>query len=198
VLILSRRRRRRVSLCGGLATRFVAKAHQKECCLFTIAGQPLRIGQISAGLRWWQSRRLGRAFRLLERQRSFAGTRNLCSGHKQYRYHARWREMRDENKYQRMMAFAQALPALRASVQRDLTLIELPRAKVLATVVRLLESTHIRVGILKPFAANVTAIRRLSRHIHPARSAAMRALAACVPLLLDQNYLLKKRRSSLF
>jgi DNA topoisomerase IB len=91
-----------------------------------------------------------------------------------------------------------ALPAIRASVQRDLTLVELPRATVLATVVRLLESTHIRVGILKPFAANVTAIRRLSRHIHPARSAAMRALAACVPLLLDQNYLLKKRRSSLF
>ena len=67
-------------------------------------------------------------------------------GRKQYRYHARWREIRDENKYQRMIAFAQALPAIRASVQRDLTLFGLPRAKVLATIVKLLESTHIRVG----------------------------------------------------
>ena len=67
-------------------------------------------------------------------------------GRKQYRYHARWREIRDENKYQRMIAFAQALPAIRASVQRDLMLFGLPRAKVLATIVKLLESTHIRVG----------------------------------------------------
>ena len=67
-------------------------------------------------------------------------------GRKQYRYHARWREVRDENKYERMIAFAQALPAIRASVHRDLTLPGLPRAKVLATIVKLLESTHIRVG----------------------------------------------------
>ena len=67
-------------------------------------------------------------------------------GRKQYRYHARWREIRDENKYQRMIAFAQALPAIRARVQKDLTLFGLPRAKVLATIVKLLESTHIRVG----------------------------------------------------
>jgi DNA topoisomerase-1 len=67
-------------------------------------------------------------------------------GRKQYRYHARWREVRDENKYERMIAFAQALPAIRASVHRDLSLPGLPRAKVLATIVKLLESTHIRVG----------------------------------------------------
>ena len=67
-------------------------------------------------------------------------------GRKQYRYHARWREVRDENKYERMIAFAQALPAIRATLHRDLTLPGLPRAKVLATIVKLLESTHIRVG----------------------------------------------------
>ena len=67
-------------------------------------------------------------------------------GRKQYRYHTRWREVRDETKYERMIAFAQALPAIRASVQKDLDLPGLPRAKVLALVVKLLESTHIRVG----------------------------------------------------
>ncbi len=67
-------------------------------------------------------------------------------GRKQYRYHTRWRDVRDETKYERMIAFAQALPAIRASVQKDLDLPGLPRAKVLALVVKLLESTHIRVG----------------------------------------------------
>lgn len=67
-------------------------------------------------------------------------------GRKQYRYHARWREVRDETKYDRMIAFAQALPAMRARVERDLARPGLPRRKVLATVVRLLEATLIRVG----------------------------------------------------
>ena len=65
---------------------------------------------------------------------------------KQSRYHPRWREVRDETKYGRMIAFAQALPAIRAAVERDLALPGLPRAKVLATIVRLLETTLIRVG----------------------------------------------------
>ncbi|MBC7805612.1 MAG: DNA topoisomerase IB [Akkermansiaceae bacterium] len=65
---------------------------------------------------------------------------------KQYRYHARWRETRDENKYDRMMAFGDALPALRARIAEDMTRRGLPREKVLATVVRLLETTRIRVG----------------------------------------------------
>ena len=67
-------------------------------------------------------------------------------GRKQYRYHARWRVVRDETKYGRMVAFSQALPRLRARLDRDLALPGLPREKVLATVVRLLESTAIRVG----------------------------------------------------
>ncbi len=67
-------------------------------------------------------------------------------GRKQYRYHPRWREVRDETKFDRMVAFAKALPAIRAAVNRDLARPGLPREKVLATVVALLESTMIRVG----------------------------------------------------
>jgi DNA topoisomerase I len=69
-----------------------------------------------------------------------------AKGRKQYRYHPRWREVRDETKYSRMIAFAQALPAIRERVEHDLSLPGLPREKVLAAVVRLLETTLIRVG----------------------------------------------------
>lgn len=67
-------------------------------------------------------------------------------GRKQYRYHARWREVRDENKYDRMIAFAKALPKIRARTRRDLKKPGLPREKVLATVIQLMEKTLIRVG----------------------------------------------------
>jgi len=67
-------------------------------------------------------------------------------GRKQYRYHPKWREVRDETKFGRMLAFSEGLPAIRERVERDLSLPGLPREKVLATVVRLLESTCIRVG----------------------------------------------------
>lgn len=69
-----------------------------------------------------------------------------AKGRKQYRYHPRWREVRDETKYERTLAFAEALPTLRARVARDLGRPGLPREKVVATVVRLLEATLIRVG----------------------------------------------------
>ena len=65
---------------------------------------------------------------------------------KQYRYHQGWRQQRDENKFSHMMAFARALPAIRRRVKRDLRRPGMPREKVLATVVRLLEATLIRVG----------------------------------------------------
>ena len=67
-------------------------------------------------------------------------------GRKQYRYHWRFREVREETKYERMMQFAEALPGIRAKVDEDLGLPGLTRTKVLATVVRLLEITLIRVG----------------------------------------------------
>jgi DNA topoisomerase I len=67
-------------------------------------------------------------------------------GRKQYRYHPRWREVRDDTKYGRMLAFARALPRIRRRVRQDLAMPGLPREKVLATVVRLLETTRMRVG----------------------------------------------------
>jgi DNA topoisomerase-1 len=67
-------------------------------------------------------------------------------GRKQYRYHERWRQVRDENKYEKMIIFGQALPKIRRRINRDLKRRGLPREKVLATVVQLLERTFIRVG----------------------------------------------------
>ena len=67
-------------------------------------------------------------------------------GRKQYRYHPRWREVRDEAKYGRSIEFARALPRIRRRTDRDLRRRGLPREKVLALVVRLLEATLIRVG----------------------------------------------------
>jgi len=67
-------------------------------------------------------------------------------GRKQYRYHPRFREVRESTKYYRMLAFADNLPAIRSKVQEHLALRGLPREKVLATVVHLLEATLIRVG----------------------------------------------------
>ena len=67
-------------------------------------------------------------------------------GRKQYRYHPRWREVRDETKYERVLSFARVLPALRKRCDEEMRRPGLPREKVLATVVRLLEITLIRVG----------------------------------------------------
>jgi DNA topoisomerase-1 len=65
---------------------------------------------------------------------------------KQYRYHPLWREVRDETKYARMIAFARKLPRIRRRVARDLKRPGLPREKILAAVMRLLELSLIRVG----------------------------------------------------
>ncbi len=65
---------------------------------------------------------------------------------KQYRYHARWRNVRDEAKYERVLSFGMALPAIRRQVDEDLGRHGLPREKVLATIVHLLEATMMRVG----------------------------------------------------
>lgn len=65
---------------------------------------------------------------------------------KQSKYHPRWREVRDETKYERMLLFGAALPSIREQLEQDLASPGLPRRKVLATVVRLMETTFIRVG----------------------------------------------------
>jgi DNA topoisomerase-1 len=67
-------------------------------------------------------------------------------GRKQYRYHSRWSEARDATKYDRMIEFGEALPQIRERVDADLGRAGLPREKVLAAVVRLLELTYVRVG----------------------------------------------------
>jgi DNA topoisomerase-1 len=67
-------------------------------------------------------------------------------GRKQYRYHQEWRELRDSAKFGRMVSFGEALPRLRRMLKRDLALAGLPREKVLAAVVSLLDATRVRVG----------------------------------------------------
>jgi DNA topoisomerase-1 len=77
-----------------------------------------------------------------------------AKGRKQYRYHARWRTVRDATKYHRMIAYGNALPQMRAQIDRDLARSGLPREKVLGTVVCLLETTLIRVGNTEYACAN--------------------------------------------
>ena len=88
-------------------------------------------------------------------------------GRKQYRYHPRWRAVRDETKYERMRWFGAALPRIRARVRHDLGLPGLPREKVLAIIVRLLETSFIRVGNAEYARANrsygLTTLR--NRHV---------------------------------
>jgi DNA topoisomerase-1 len=67
-------------------------------------------------------------------------------GRKQFRYHPRWRSVRDETKYERLISFGKALPMIRKKIHADMARPGLPRKKVLATIVRLLETTLIRVG----------------------------------------------------
>jgi len=70
-------------------------------------------------------------------------------GRKQYRYHRAWRQTRDQTKYDRMTAFGEALPEIRKHVREDMSLPGLPREKVLATVVRLIDLTYIRIGNMR-------------------------------------------------
>jgi DNA topoisomerase I len=67
-------------------------------------------------------------------------------GRKQYRYHARWRAVRDESKYHRLVDFGRALPAIRKAVANDLQSAGLSRRKVLAAIVAIMDSTGVRVG----------------------------------------------------
>jgi DNA topoisomerase-1 len=79
-----------------------------------------------------------------------------AKGRKQYRYHPRWRAVRDATKYHRMIDYGDVLPQMRAHVDRDLARSGLPREKVLGTVIRLLETTLMRVGNTEYARANQT------------------------------------------
>ena len=91
---------------------------------------------------------------------------------KQYVYHPDWRAHRDESKYGRMVAFGRALPKLRARVERDLARRGLPREKVLAAVVRVMQDTSIRIGNDEYAEANgsfgVTTLRKRHVDVHGA------------------------------
>lgn len=65
---------------------------------------------------------------------------------KQYRYHPQWRAVRDQTKYDRMLSFGKALPKIRRQVKKDLTLLGLPREKIIAVIICVMEKTLIRVG----------------------------------------------------
>src|SRR5207244_12124599 len=67
-------------------------------------------------------------------------------GRKQYRYHARWRAVRDESKFERTIAFGEVLPSLRRRVRKDMSHVGLPKEKVVATVVALLDCCFARIG----------------------------------------------------
>jgi DNA topoisomerase-1 len=69
-----------------------------------------------------------------------------AKGRKQYRYHPLWRSVRDQTKFTRMIVFSQSLPKIRQRLEQDLSLSGLPKEKVLAAIVRLMELTRIRVG----------------------------------------------------
>lgn len=92
-------------------------------------------------------------------------------GRKQYRYHARWRSARDETKYEHTLIFGRALPAIRRHVDTDLARAGLPREKVLAAVVRLMERTLARVGnpeyARKNDSFGLTTLK--NRHVHITR-----------------------------
>jgi DNA topoisomerase-1 len=87
-------------------------------------------------------------------------------GRKQYRYHARWRAVRDEAKYGKMLVFGRKLPEIRARVEQDLARPGLPREKVVAVLVRLLERTLMRVGNEEYVRANKSFGLTTLRHRH--------------------------------
>jgi DNA topoisomerase-1 len=89
-----------------------------------------------------------------------------AKGRKQYRYHPRWREVRDGGKYDRLIAFGHALPRLRKQVDHDLARHGLPREKVLAAVIRVMEITLIRVGNEEYAQANKSFGLTTLRHRH--------------------------------
>jgi DNA topoisomerase-1 len=116
-------------------------------CYISVNGQPIRDEEILARIRklaippayrnvWICARRNGH----------LQATGYDARGRKQYRYHPRWREVRDQDKFKRMLQFGRALPRMHRRIAADLKLPGMSRDKVLATIVRLLETTLIRVG----------------------------------------------------
>ena len=90
-------------------------------------------------------------------------------GRKQYRYHAAYRRRRDDRKYERIAAFGAALPRLRRQVDADLRRHGLPREKVVAAVVALLDETSLRVGNDEVLSGSAKSVHRIEGLVHGAR-----------------------------
>lgn len=151
----------------GLNSDTAAEAAQEAGLTYTTDAQP-GIRRVRRGRRFEYLGPDGKAIRdgvTLDRIRSLAvppawehvwistrprghlqATGRDARGRKQHRYHPRWREVRDANKFDRMGGFAKVLPRIRRRVARDLRRDGLPKEKVVATIVRLLETTYARVG----------------------------------------------------
>jgi DNA topoisomerase-1 len=97
-------------------------------------------------------------------------------GRKQYRYHPQWRQVRDIAKFARMVAFGEALPKLRRKLARDMMLVGLPREKVLAAVVTLLDTTRARIGNMEYARENKSYGLTTLRNRHVSFEAAGRAV----------------------
>ena len=107
---------------------------------------PFRATSSSSASRRSRFARVARRLDLSDPLGHVQATGRDARGRKQYRYHPRWRELRDEVKYGRLLAFAKALPRIHDRTSSDLRRTGLPRDKVLAAVVQLLEKTLIRIG----------------------------------------------------
>ena len=126
---------------------FARRRHGKSFTYFRPNGEPLRSPTTLARIR---SLAIPPAWKDVWICSTAAGhlqaTGRDARRRKQYRYHPRWRAAQDQNKYERIIAFAKALPKIRRAVARHLRKRGLPREKVLAAAVKLLETTLIRVG----------------------------------------------------
>jgi DNA topoisomerase I len=123
------------------------RSHGRQVAFINVRGQRVRDAATLARIRslaippaWTQ------VWIAPHKDQHLQATGRDAKGRKQYRYHPRWREYRDETKYTNILAFAKALPRIRSRVRRDLKKTGLPREKVLAAIVRLLETSLIRVG----------------------------------------------------
>ena len=127
-------------------------------------------------------------------------------GRKQYRYHDRWRERRDAQKFQAMIDFARALPAMRRKVARDLARPDLDRRKALALAVRLLDIGFFRIGSEDYAAENESfgLATMLKEHAkidgdavvfdYPAKSGQRRVQSVADPAVRELVSVLKRRR----
>ena len=130
-----------------------------------------------------------------------------AAGRKQYRYHEKWRERRDAEKFRGMMNFARALPEMRERIEADLARAGFPRAKVLAAAVRLLDIGFFRIGSEEYAAENesfgLATIRKDHVRVeddavvfdYPAKSGQRRIQSIADPDVLEIVQVLKRRRT---